>query len=185
MRRLIALALMVGGIALAEDEVSMPAADDWYTTKYAPLYHDKPWEKAAEIAGMFGSETQLRLRDRSGKGRKHLLPRRHRHLPGLLLDLQHDRRQPAGQLLQPGSGGPERRGDSRRFQGSRGQRLDHRCPQTDIRSQVVGPARVEIPTFQIRRPRQDNVGVVGRFVVEAVDADVEVDQVFVGQHLLR
>ncbi|MBT8107808.1 MAG: hypothetical protein KJP17_06210 [Gammaproteobacteria bacterium] len=59
MRQLIAFVLMVGGIALAEDEVSMPAADDWYATQYAPLYHDKPWEKAAEIAGHFAENVHV------------------------------------------------------------------------------------------------------------------------------
>lgn len=52
MRLLIVLALLVAGIALAEDELSIPAADDWYTSQYAPLYRDNPWEKAAEIAGL-------------------------------------------------------------------------------------------------------------------------------------
>ena len=59
MRPLIALALLAGGIALAEDELSIPAADDWYTSEYAPLYHDKPWENAAEIVGHFAENVHV------------------------------------------------------------------------------------------------------------------------------
>ena len=59
MKRLVALALLVAGNALAEDELSIPAADDWYRSAYAPLYLDKPWEKAAEIAGHFAEEVHV------------------------------------------------------------------------------------------------------------------------------
>jgi hypothetical protein len=59
MKLLSALALLATGIALAEDEGSMPAADDWYTSEYAPLYHDKPWEKATEIAGHFAENVHV------------------------------------------------------------------------------------------------------------------------------
>ena len=53
MMRLLAAALLIPLVAIAEDESPVLAADDWYTSEYAPQDLDKPWEKAAEIAGHF------------------------------------------------------------------------------------------------------------------------------------
>ena len=37
----------------AQEEAQIPPADEWYRTEYAPLYSDKPWDKADEIAAHF------------------------------------------------------------------------------------------------------------------------------------
>ncbi len=59
MRRLLAMALLVPVMAMAQDEQPVIAADDWYRSEYAVLYNDKPWEKAAEIAGHFAENVHV------------------------------------------------------------------------------------------------------------------------------
>jgi hypothetical protein len=63
MKRLIALALLGAAVASAQDGPSIPAADTWYKSEYAPLYLDKPWEMAAEIAGHFAEEVHVHGED--------------------------------------------------------------------------------------------------------------------------
>ncbi len=53
MKRLLAVALLVPFVAMAEDESPVLAADDWYTSEYAPLYLDKPWDKVDELVSHF------------------------------------------------------------------------------------------------------------------------------------
>ncbi|MGI9263466.1 MAG: hypothetical protein ACR2QU_00970 [Gammaproteobacteria bacterium] len=36
-----------------EEEVTIPAADEWYKADYAPLYNDKPWDKVDEIVAFY------------------------------------------------------------------------------------------------------------------------------------
>jgi len=48
--------LAVLGMAVAsfaQEQTEIPAADEWYRTEYAPLYSDKPWDKADDIAAHF------------------------------------------------------------------------------------------------------------------------------------
>mgnify|MGYP000455833515 FL=1 len=58
-----ALLLLLPIVATAQDESPIPAADDWYRSEYAPLYLDKPWEKAQEIAGHFAENVQVHGED--------------------------------------------------------------------------------------------------------------------------
>ena len=53
MKLLVTVVLLAGGIALAEDEPSVPSALDWYKNEYATLYGDKPWEKVDELVSHF------------------------------------------------------------------------------------------------------------------------------------
>lgn len=43
----------------AQDESEIPPADAWYKSEYAPLYGEKPWEKAAELAAHFTDTVQI------------------------------------------------------------------------------------------------------------------------------
>ncbi|NIS90375.1 MAG: hypothetical protein GTN98_09900 [Woeseiaceae bacterium] len=43
----------------AQDETAIPPADEWYKSEYAPLYGDKPWENADELAGHFTETVQI------------------------------------------------------------------------------------------------------------------------------
>jgi hypothetical protein len=48
-----AAALSISAFVLAQEETAIPAADEWYKTQYAPLYQDKLWDKADELAQHF------------------------------------------------------------------------------------------------------------------------------------
>lgn len=56
--RVLLIALLAGS-TIADDQDGMPSAEDWYRNDYAPLYGDKPGEKAAEIAGHFADKVQV------------------------------------------------------------------------------------------------------------------------------
>ena len=45
--------------AYGQDENAIPPADQWYKTEYAPLFADKPWDKAADIASHYAETIQL------------------------------------------------------------------------------------------------------------------------------
>jgi hypothetical protein len=53
--RILFLIAVIGlsGAVQAQDEVEVPAADEWYKTQYAPLYDDKPWDKLDEIVSFY------------------------------------------------------------------------------------------------------------------------------------
>ncbi len=54
------LMLVAGcGSVQAQEEATIPQADDWYKTEYAPLYADKPWDKAAEVTQYFDETIQI------------------------------------------------------------------------------------------------------------------------------
>ena len=53
MKRLLAACLLVAAVAMAEDDSAIPSANDWYTSEYAPLYLDKPWNKVDELVRHF------------------------------------------------------------------------------------------------------------------------------------
>ncbi len=56
--RLLCILLIVSAV-YADDETTIPPADEWYRADYAPLYGDKPWEKAAELAEHFAATVQI------------------------------------------------------------------------------------------------------------------------------
>lgn len=45
--------------AKGEDGSAAPSADDWYKSEYAPLYLDKPWDKADELAQHFAETVHV------------------------------------------------------------------------------------------------------------------------------
>ena len=47
------MALLAPAFALAEDDSTVSAAGDWYTSEYAALYFDKPWDKVDELVSHF------------------------------------------------------------------------------------------------------------------------------------
>jgi hypothetical protein len=51
--------LLAGASALGQDEDPLLSAERWYTADYAPLYSDKPWDKAAEIAAHFDTTVHV------------------------------------------------------------------------------------------------------------------------------
>jgi len=54
----------LSGAIHAQDEMEIPAADEWFETQYAPLYDDKPWDKLEEIVSFY-AET---IHDHDGEG---------------------------------------------------------------------------------------------------------------------
>ena len=62
--------------------------------------------------------------------------------------------------------------------------LDHRSAHRQVRLQVVGAARVDVPALHVGRPRQHHVRERRGLVEERVDADVEPDLVLVEQDVL-
>ena len=54
----------LSGAIHAQDEMVIPAADEWFKTQYAPLYDDKPWDKLEEIVPFY-AET---IHDHDGEG---------------------------------------------------------------------------------------------------------------------
>lgn len=57
--RLIILLLAASVAAEAQEETVVPAADEWFQAIYAPLYQDKPWDRADELAGYFAATVHL------------------------------------------------------------------------------------------------------------------------------
>lgn len=51
--------LLLSSVVYAQDESAIPPADEWYKSEYAPLYGDKPWDKAAELAQHFTANVQI------------------------------------------------------------------------------------------------------------------------------
>jgi hypothetical protein len=50
---------LLGAAAFAADHEDIPSPEDWYKNDYAPLYGDKPGDRAAEIAGHFADQVQV------------------------------------------------------------------------------------------------------------------------------
>jgi hypothetical protein len=60
MRLIVVCALLSLNItASAEDEPSVPSADDWYKSEYAPLYLDKPWDRLDELMEHFAETIRV------------------------------------------------------------------------------------------------------------------------------
>ena len=65
MNRILLLTLVgLATLASAQNDEEVPAADEWYRSVYAPVYLDKPWDKADEIASHF-AET-IHVHDEGG-----------------------------------------------------------------------------------------------------------------------
>ena len=56
--RLIILLVTSGSAAEAQENV-IPSAEEWFRATYAPLYQDKPWDRADELAAYFAANVHL------------------------------------------------------------------------------------------------------------------------------
>ncbi len=43
----------------AQEEPTIPPANDWYQSELAPLFGDKPWDRAAELSAHFSETIQI------------------------------------------------------------------------------------------------------------------------------
>jgi hypothetical protein len=60
MRQSAFLALLaLASTAAAQEEIEVPSAEEWYKSKYAPLYRDRPWEKVEEFSEYFAESIHL------------------------------------------------------------------------------------------------------------------------------
>ena len=56
--QLLCIALLATAVQ-AQDDAEIPPADEWYKSEYAPLYGDKPWDHAEELAQYFTAKVRV------------------------------------------------------------------------------------------------------------------------------
>ncbi len=51
--------VLTATVVNAQEEPTIPPANDWYQSELAPLFGDKPWDRAAELSAHFSETIQI------------------------------------------------------------------------------------------------------------------------------